>query len=134
VKDEAPIPLGALDVLHQRVLLERGEALMADDRIRIAHDQSLGFRGTTAAHYHAGRTVPGARRQEMASADWLRFGGAFVVPILRFGRIVALGSARGYLPKLIPAVPGIMWLLYSQAVGQFVGYLRGPGDSAARVP
>lgn len=125
--------MGAVDVLHQRMLSQRGETLIADDGIRIAHEQSLGFRGTTAAHFHAGRTVTGARRQAMAPADWLRFGGAFVVPVVRFGRILALGTSRGYLPRMIPAVPGIVWL-YSQAVGQFVGYLRGPGDSAAKVP
>src|SRR5688500_1973638 len=38
--------MGAMDVLHQRMLRERGEVLVADDRIRVAHDQSLGFRVT----------------------------------------------------------------------------------------
>lgn len=48
--------LGMLDVIHQRGLRQAGQILIADDSIRVWHDQSLGIRGTTAIHYHAGRT------------------------------------------------------------------------------
>src|SRR5687768_7406475 len=76
--------MGAMDVLHQKELLERGELLVADDRIRIAHDQSLGFAGTTVVHFHAGRTMSGFRRQTMSAVDWMRFVGAFLIPFARF--------------------------------------------------
>lgn len=125
--------MGAMDVLHQRALLERGELLVADDRIRVAHDQSLGFRGTTAAHYHAGRTMSGFRRQRMGLVDWVRFPGAFLVPLARFVRIAAIGTRKGYARQVVTGAPAIAWLLYAQAVGQFLGYLRGAGDSATQL-
>jgi hypothetical protein len=121
---------GAMDVLHQKMLQERGELLVADDRIRVSHVQSLGFGPTTVIHYHAGRTISGFRRETMSAIDWIRFVGAFVVPIARFGRIVAIGSRKGYTRRLLQGAPAIVWLLYSQAVGQFLGYARGAGDSA----
>lgn len=125
--------MGAMDVLHQQALLERGEILVADDRIRVAHDQSLGFRGTTAIHYHAGRTMSGFRRQRMSPVEWVRFTGAFLVPLARFARIVAIGTRKGYARQIVTGAPAIAWLLYAQAVGQFLGYLRGAGDSAAQL-
>lgn len=125
--------MGAMDGLHQGMLRKRGELLVADDEIRIAHDQSLGFRGTTAIHYHAGRTMSGFRRQTMGPIDWVRFIGAFVIPLARFGRIVAIGTRKGYARHIATGGPAIVWLLYSQALGQFVGYLSGPGDSASQV-
>ncbi len=121
---------GAMDVLHQKMLQERGELLVADDRIRVSHVQSLGFGPTTVIHYHAGRTISGFRRETMSPIDWIRFVGAFVVPIARFGRILAIGTRKGYTRRLLRGAPAIVWLLYSQAVGQFLGYARGAGDSA----
>jgi hypothetical protein len=125
--------MGAMDGLHQGMLRSRGELLVADDEIRIAHDQSLGFRGTTAIHYHAGRTMSGFRRQTMGPIDWVRFIGAFVIPLARFGRIVAIGTRKGYARHILTGGPAIVWLLYSQALGQFIGFLSGPGDSASQV-
>jgi hypothetical protein len=121
---------GAMDVLHQKMLRERGELLVADDRIRISHVQSLGFGPTTTIHYHAGRTISGFRRRTMGATDWVRFIGALFVPLARFGRIVAIGTRKGYGGRLLRGGPAILWLLYAQGLGQFIGYLRGAGDSA----
>lgn len=125
--------MGAMDVLHQKELLARGELLVADDRIRIAHDQSLGFIGTTAVHFHAGRTMSGLRRQKMSALDWVRFVGALFVSFARFGRIVGIGMQKGYGKQIVTGSPAIMLLLYAQALGQFTGYLRGAGDSATQL-
>lgn len=125
--------MGAMDVLHQAMLRERGEALWADDRIRVLHDQSLGVRGTTVIHFHAGRTMSGFRRQHMTPYEWLRLGGAFLIPIARLARILAIGTRKEDSARLLPSLPWIAWLLYSQAAGQFVGYALGPGDSPRQV-
>lgn len=125
--------MGAMDVLHQKELLARGELLVADDRIRIAHDQSLGFIGTTAVHFHAGRTMSGFRRQTMGVVDWARFVGAFLVPFARFARIVAIGTRKGYGRQIVTGAPAIFLLPYAQAVGQFTGYFRGAGKSATQL-
>src|SRR4029078_5707719 len=78
--------LGAMDGLHQRHLAATGATLINDDAIRVQHDQSLGFRGTTAIHYNAGRTMSGFKRQHMDAVQWIRVIGAPVVPLARYVR------------------------------------------------
>lgn len=125
--------MGAMDGLHQRKLLAAGAALRNDDSIRVSHDQSLGFRGTTAIHYHAGRTMSGFRRRQMTVVDLLRIVGAPVVPVARYVRLVVIHARRGSGALVARCTPAILWLLLAQAVGQFVGYLAGPGDSPHKV-
>jgi hypothetical protein len=125
--------LGAMDGLHQRHLAATGATLVNDDSIRVLHDQSLGFIGTTAIHYNAGRTMSGFKRQHMDGVQWLRVIGAPIIPLARYARAVALLTSRGYGPQLARSAPAMVWLLYSQGVGQFIGYLAGPGDSPGKV-
>jgi hypothetical protein len=125
--------LGAMDGLHQRHLAATGSILLLDDSIRVIHDQSLGFRGTTAIHYNAGRTMSGFRRLHMDAANVLRIIGAPVVPLARFARAIVLLAPRGYGRLLLRSGPAMLWLLYSQGLGQFIGYLAGPGDSPHKV-
>ena len=125
--------LGAMDGLHQKGLLASGAVLINDDTIRVLHDQSLGFRGTTAIHFHAGRTMSGFRRTRLTAVDFLRIVGAPFVPLARYARTVQLLAPRGYGRLLTRCTPAILWLLYSQGAGQFIGYLAGSGDSPAKV-
>lgn len=125
--------LGALDVIHQRELHQSGGILVADDSIRVVHDQSLGWRGTTAIHYHAGRTFAGFLRQRMDRMAWLRCLGVLLVPYARFSRAVVLGTRKGYGPILRRAWPVVLWLYLVQAAGQVVGFATDPGDSPRRV-
>ncbi|MFL5679362.1 MAG: glycosyltransferase family 2 protein [Chloroflexota bacterium] len=125
--------LGAMDGLHQRQLRLSGAQLVADDSIRVRHDQSLGFRGTTAIHFHAGRTFAGFLRHRMDRLAWLRVAAVGVIPWARFVRAVSRTSARGYLPIVARAWPAMLWLLYCQAAGHVVGFAAGPGDSPRRV-
>jgi hypothetical protein len=125
--------MGAMDVLHQAMLRERGEALWADDGIRVTHEQSLGVKATIVIHFHAGRTMSGFRRQHMTPYQWLRAAGAFVVPIGRMARILAFGARKRQLSRMLPSAPWALGLLYSQAAGQLIGYALGAGDSPRRV-
>lgn len=125
--------LGAMDGLHQRGLMQAGAVLINDDSIRVLHDQSLGFRGTTAIHYNAGRTMSGFKRAHLGLVDVIRIVGAPFVPLARYVRTVALLAPRGYGPVLMRCTPAILWLLYAQGVGQLWGYLFGPGDSPRKV-
>lgn len=125
--------LGAMDGLHQRKLAEAGGTLWNDDSIRVRHDQSLGFRGTTAIHYNAGRTMSGFKRRRMTAVDVIRIVGAPVVPLARYVRVVILHARRGYGGLAARMTPAILWLLYAQGVGQLLGYLLGPGDSPHKV-
>ena len=121
--------LGAVDVLHQTALAREGALLLGDDSIRVAHVQSLGFRGTVAINFHAGRTISGFRRKRMDAVQVARLVGAPFVPLARYARIVKLLIPKGYGTLVVRCSPAILMLLYVQAVGQFVGYVAGPGDS-----
>jgi hypothetical protein len=125
--------LGAMDVLHQRQLAEAGGSLVADDDIRCVHDQALGAVGTPLIHFHAGRTMSGFRRVYMDRWQWIRFGGTWFVPAVRFARIMAIGMGKPHRRELLASAPFIWWLLVCQAAGQFVGYIAGPGDSPRHV-
>jgi hypothetical protein len=125
--------LGAMDGLHQGQLAQAGSVLLNDDRIRVLHDQSLGFRGTTAIHYNAGRTMAGFRRQHVDAGVLLRILGAPIIPLARYLRAAALLAPRGYGRHLLVCTPTMLWLLYAQGLGQFIGYLAGPGSSPGKV-
>jgi hypothetical protein len=107
--------------------------LVADDAIRVVHDQSLGFAGTVVIHFHAGRTMAGFRRQRFDVRQLIRLVATPIIPVARLARIVALTAPRGYGRELRRAVPAIWLLLVTQTVGQVVGFLAGPGDSPRRV-
>jgi hypothetical protein len=125
--------LGALDVLHQRSLRRSGGILVADDGIQVVHDQSLGLRGTVVLHYHAGRTFAGFLRRRMDAIAWLRLVGVLIIPYVRFGRAVAIGSGKGYGHIIGRVWPAMLLLFLVQGAGQFVGFVAGPGDSPRRV-
>jgi hypothetical protein len=125
--------LGAMDALHQRRLRSAGAALVADDAIRVVHDQSLGFIGTVVIHFHAGRTMAGFRRRRLDGRQLLRLVATPLIPVARFARIVALTGPRGYADELRRAAPAIWLLLVAQTVGQVIGFLAGPGDSPRQV-
>lgn len=126
--------LGTLDGLHQRDLRERGALLVADDSIRVAHDQSGSLAMYTAVHFHAGRTFAGFLRGEMDRQAWFRFLALVLIPYLRLGRAILVLNQRGFRPILRRAWPIMLWLLYVQAAGHLVGFLAGPGDSPRQVP
>lgn len=125
--------MGAIDVLHQQELARGGALLLNDDTIRVSHVQPLGFRATTVLNFHAGRTISGFRRRHMDLVHVARIVGAPFVPLARYIRTVALLAPRGYGPLLMRCTPAMLWLLYAQGLGQFVGYLAGAGDSPQKI-
>jgi glycosyl transferase family 2 len=125
--------LGANDWLHQRDLHERGGLLIADDTIRVAHDQSCSLAEFTALHFHAGRTTGGFLRAELSPQGRLRLLAIGVAPYVRLARVVGTLNERGHGRTVRRAWPIMLWLLYAQAAGQFIGTLVGPGDSPRRL-
>ena len=125
--------MGTLDMEHQNELGRAGHVLLADDSIRVVHDQSLGTRGTLLIHYHAGRTFTGFLRQRMDRSAWLRFLGVPVIPYVRFARAVILARRKGYGVVVGRVWPAMLALFLTQGAGQLMGFLAGPGDSPRRV-
>lgn len=125
--------LGAPDWLHQRDILDRGGLLIADDTIRVAHDQSCSLATFTVLHFDAGRTVAGFLRGETNGKARLRLLAIGLVPYVRLLKAVVILTKRGYGPELRRAWPIMLWLLYAQAAGHFLGLLLGPGSSPGRL-
>lgn len=125
--------LGTLDGLHQRDLRRRGGLLIADDTIRVAHDQSHDLATYTALHFHAARTFAGFLREGMDGQAWFRLLAVWLVPYLRLARAFFVLERRGLGPLVRQAWPIMLWLLYAQAAGHLIGFLAGPGDSPRRV-
>jgi hypothetical protein len=125
--------MGAIDVLHQRELARRGAVLLNDDSIRVAHVQPMGVRDTTVLNFHAGRTISGFRRKRMDAVQAARILGAPFVPLARYVKTVRLLAPKGYGRLLVRCSPAMLWLLYAQGVGQFIGYVAGEGESPRKV-
>jgi hypothetical protein len=125
--------LGAMDVLHQRALRASGHRFIADDSIRVVHDQSLGLSGTVVLHYHAGRTFAAFVKRRPGLMGAARMAGVLIVPYVRFARAVGIGRRKGYGPVIRGAWPAMLALFLIQAAGQIAGFAFGPGDSPRRV-
>jgi hypothetical protein len=125
--------LGSLDGLQQRDIRRRGGLLVADDTIRVAHDQSETLSTFTALHFHAARTFAGFLRADMDPEAWFRFLAVGLIPYLRLTRSVVLLERRGHGLMLRRALPKMLWLLHVQAAGHLLGFVTGAGDSPRRV-
>ncbi|MBJ7348781.1 MAG: hypothetical protein JHC87_09450 [Thermoleophilaceae bacterium] len=109
--------------------------MAADDRILLSHFQSHDLRSTTAAHFHNGRATaalpfrrPPARELAIRSAHNL------VLPFLLMAQFMrALRRKPGYGRIALRASPLVFLFICAHAVGEFVGTLRGPGNSPLRL-
>jgi hypothetical protein len=105
-----------------------------DETLRLDHVQSETWLGHAALHFHTARAIAGVRRRHMKARDWIRVVAAPVLAPWRASRVVARGLRRN-LPRrtVLGAAPGVVWLYVSKGIGECVGYLAGPGDSARRL-
>jgi hypothetical protein len=124
-----------MEFLFNRQLRERGELLIADDQLVVSHNQTWGFWGTFAAHFHNGRSIAGFRLQHISRLErLLRIGGCAVLPAYLLA--VAVGPVirkRRLLKPALTSLPLTALVVTCHAVGEFVGYLRGPGNSPQRL-
>lgn len=123
--------LGFMAILHNRRLAERGDVLRVDDRMVVDHFETVGFRRTSAIHFHNGRAISGfLRARGMNAEDWARMAAALLLPTWRTARAVRVGLAKGRLRgKVLASAPLALWLDYCQGIGHLVGYAAGAGDS-----
>jgi len=123
--------LGMMEMLFNQQLRERGEKLVADDRLVVCHIQSWGFFGTFAAHFHNGRAIAGFRLQTIKWPERiLRLGGCFILaPVLLWRTVWPICIRRRLLGRALTSVHLLALLVCCHAAGEFAGYLRGPGKS-----
>src|SRR4051794_5107182 len=128
---------GVIDFLELPAALE-GEQLVADDTIRVRHNQSQGLIGTSLAEFDNGRTIAGYRRREMTRGDWLRIASSPLLPSYRAVRQMRIVRSK-QMPegmttsRMAKALPAHLWFQYCAMAGELLGYAAGPGDSPRRL-
>lgn len=127
--------LGMMEFLFNRQLRERGETLVADGRIVVHHDQSHGFVGTYATHFHNGRSIAGFRLPNLSGpARMARIGSTALLPPFLLYRTLRNVQRKGRLAGgILASVPLLVPLVVCHAAGELIGYLRGPGDSPRHI-
>ena len=122
--------LGMMEFLFNRKLREQGETLIADDQLIVSHNQTWGFWGTFAAHFHNGRSIAGFRLQHIS---WMS--GCCGLADARFSRLpvgITVGPVirkRRLLKPALASLPLTALVVTCHAVGEFVGYIFLEGNS-----
>ncbi len=128
-------PLGRMEWMLSRDLRNRGEVLVTDSRIRVAHVQPLLFSEACAIHFHDSRIIAGFRVQTIGRLEHVvRLLACFAMPPLLFFRtVLPVLAKRRKLGWLFLSMPMIGVLVVCRATGAWVGFMRGPGDSPLRI-
>lgn len=120
---------------HNAELRRRGERLVADSRLVVFHDQSLGLAGTCAIFFHASRAYGGWRGRQVGSLR--RVALAALAPVLHPAGIVRHLRGvwrKGRARRQIAAAAPLMALLGACATaGLTLGFAAGEGDSARHI-
>ena len=125
--------LGVNEAYHQRLLTQRGEQVLMDDRLRCVHVQSGGVRRAVARTWHSARAGAAMRREKITARSLLRIALTPVLPIVYTGAIARSVAQRRYYPgRALASAPYIVGFLGVRAVAEVVGYVAGVGDSASR--
>lgn len=127
--------LGMMEFLFNRKLREQGEILIADDQLIVSHNQTWGFWGTFAAHFHNGRSIAGFRLQQISWIErFLRLGGCVILPAyLLWTTVGPVIRKRRLLRPALASLPLTALVVTCHAAGEFVGYIFGPGNSPQRL-
>ena len=122
---------GMMEFLFNRRLREQGEVLFADDRLIVSHNQTRGFWGTFAAHFHNGRSIAGFRLHQISWIErFVRLGGCIILPgYLLWVTVGPVIRKRRLLKPALASLPLTVLVVICHAAGEFVGYILGPGNS-----
>jgi hypothetical protein len=125
--------LGVNEVYHQRILSQRGEQVLIDDRLRCIHVQSKGLRAIVSITWHAARAAGAMRRARLTPRTALRICLTPVLPVVYSVAIARSVAQRRYHPvRAVASAPFIVGFLCVRSVAEVVGYLAGAGDSASK--
>jgi predicted dehydrogenase len=116
-------------------LARRGYSLYLEPAARAAHVNFAQWGVWIPVQYHCGRVFAGSRATNWSLPRKLFYGFASpLIPLVRAARIcrelVQPGRPKQRLPKLLPA---LLFGLAMDGLGQMIGYLAGPGESAGRL-
>ena len=122
------------EVFIHRAWEQRGVPMLTDPAILVRNVNSWTMADLTAIPYHHARAFAGGR---MAGQPiWRRVAMGLLTPLLPVVKVLRVAReavSRGrYIGALLRSIPMISILAISWSIGECVGYLTGPGRSAAR--
>ena len=108
--------------------------MLTDPGIVITNVNSWTIEHVTAIPYHHARAYAGLR--VVAEPLWRRLTMSALTPLLPVVKVWRVAretlSRRRHVSKMLRALPMIGMLAISWSAGELMGYLKGPGGSAAR--
>jgi hypothetical protein len=127
--------LGLMEMLHNRKLRAQGHQLVADDRLVVEHVQFVDLHKACSLHYHNGRSIAGFRLARLGlSGRLLRLASCSVLTFVNLYKTIRPLREKGRLHgRILAALPLSFMLLCCHTLGEFVGYLAGPGNSPQRL-
>lgn len=122
---------GFYEVFAHRMLQQAGQSLKADPALVVYNQNSWTLANISTVPFHHGRGFAGMRVAGKYWHDRLPFLGiAVILPLVQVSRITKdVFIRKRHTLKLLQALPGIVMFSISWSIGEFFGYLFGPGES-----
>ncbi len=118
-------------IFHQE-LRDRGEKLVATDRMLVYHSQALSFRGHCVAHFHNGRAT--AAYEGALRPSTLRLLICPLLPPIALWRTLKTGlNKRRPGRELLLGLPIMISLICCHYTGELLGFAFGPGNSPSGI-
>ncbi len=126
--------IGFYEVLVHWALRHAGQPMRMDRALVAYNMSSWGLSQALRSRFHHGRGFAAMRAANRSPGARLRFLAiAAVLPFVQVARILKeVIRRRRFLRKIGSALPWITLLSISWSMGEFVGYLLGPGGSLSR--
>jgi Glycosyl transferase family 2 len=116
-------------------LLAAGERFQLEPDLVVYHEGPFGFFYYLHQRFLFSRAFAGIRRAHVSAA----FRAAYVVlapvlvPLLLARTVARVVAKRHRVPKLIQALPYLVPITITYVVGEWIGFLTGPGDSLSKI-
>jgi hypothetical protein len=118
-----------------RKLQEERMELVSAPSMVVQYRKSFRLFPFTVRRFHHGRCFAGMRvARASRPARWVYAAGSILLPVVLFLRTFrAIASKRRFLSKFLLSLPVSVLAITSWSVGEFFGYLAGPGESCTRL-
>ena len=122
------------DCLHN-AMRRAGVRLESRPEIQVGHKKHYTIREYLYQRYLYARSYAGSRVEQSGEFQKFTYGvAAFALPLLLLYRtVIRVFRARRYRRELLSSLPLVGLFVTSWAVGEIVGYWRGPGDALRKV-
>ena len=133
VLEAADDPGGFYDIAAHTTWQDAGWPMRTDGALVVRNLNSWSLPHVTSVPYHHGRAFAAQRFPDRPGRRGIYGLLAISLPAVKTGRVIIDTLVRGRLTgRLIQALPWIVVFMTSWSFGEMVGYLGGPGHSAAR--